>query len=169
MDDSLPQQDDQRRAIELAYRALTGRERTVFELRAFLERKRVGPAAIEAAVEELTRAGFLDDARYARQFAEDKRELERWGSGRIERDLARRGIAPDLVEAALAGQGRADELASAVVLLAERVSGPLDDDRARNKAWQLLVRRGYTPELAYEAVRAHGNASGDSSRSSRAA
>jgi SOS response regulatory protein OraA/RecX len=29
------------------------------------------------------------------------------------------------------------------------------DDRARDKAWRLLVRRGYEAELAYEAVRLH--------------
>lgn len=169
MDDSLPAQDEHQRAIELAYRSLTGRERTVSELRTYLERKRVGPQAIDAAVSELSQAGVLDDARYAQQFAADKRELERWGSGRIERDLLRRGVAPDLVEAAVAGQGRADELASALVLLSERLSVPPGDDRGRDKAWRLLVRRGYAPELAYEAVRAHEEASRHSAGSSRAA
>ena len=68
------------RAIELAHRAVGYRDRTVAELRTFLERKRVEPAAIEVAVAELKAAGFLDDARYAERFAEDKRELERWGT-----------------------------------------------------------------------------------------
>ena len=78
------------------------------ELRTCLERKRVEPAAIDIAVEELTEAGFLDDARYARRFAEDKRELEQWGSERIARDLQRRGVAPDLIEDAVVGQARAE-------------------------------------------------------------
>jgi regulatory protein len=155
MDDSLPARTEGQRAIELAYRALAGRERTVAELRTFLERKRVGPHAIETVVVELCAAGMLDDARYARQFAEDKRTLERWGSGRIARDLRRRGIEPDLVEAVTVSQGRMDELASALVLLAERFQAPLADDRERDRAWSMLVRRGYEPELAYEALRAH--------------
>ena len=29
------------------------------------------------------------------------------------------------------------------------------DDRARDRAWRMLVRKGYAPELAYDAVRAH--------------
>jgi regulatory protein len=156
MDDSLPARDEGQRAIELAYRALAARERTIAELRAFLERKRVGPEAIEAAVAELCDAGMLDDARYARQFAEDKRTLELWGSGRIARDLHRRGVEAALVEEVTASQGRADELASALVLLSERFPGALTDDRARDKAWSMLIRRGYEPELAYDAVRAHG-------------
>ena len=89
---------ERERAIQLGYRAVGSRDRTVAELRTFLERKRVEPDAIADAVEELTAAGFLDDARFARRFAEDKRELERWGTERIARDLHRRGIAPDLIE-----------------------------------------------------------------------
>ena len=155
MDDSPPARTEAQRATELAYRALAGRERTVAELRAFLERKRVGPHAIDAVVAELSGTGVLDDARYAHQFAEDKRTLERWGSGRIARDLRRRGIEPHLVEEVTVSQGHADELASAMVLLEERFPGPLADDNARDKAWRMLVRRGYEPELAYEALRGH--------------
>jgi len=110
-------QREHERAIELAYRAVGYRERTVAELRAFLERKRVGPCAIEEAVSELGRAGCLDDARYARRFAEDKRELERWGSERIARDLQRRGIPAHLIEAAIAGESRDSELSTALSVL----------------------------------------------------
>jgi regulatory protein len=155
MDDSQPRHTDHARAIDLAYKALSTRERTVSELRTFLERKRIEPSAIEAAVAELTESGFLDDERYAQRFAEDKRSLDLWGAGRIARDLQRRGVDPNLVEAACATQSRSDELDSALVLLSERQPGLPGDDRARDKAWRLLVRRGYEPELAYEAVRLH--------------
>jgi regulatory protein len=145
---------ERERAVQLGYRAVGHRDRTVAELRTFLERKRVEPDAIAEAVEELTAAGFLDDARFARRFAEDKRELERWGSERIARDLQRRGIAPDLVERVVSAQSREAELATAVVLLEQRIAG-LGDDRDRDRAWRLLVRRGYDPELAYDAIRRH--------------
>lgn len=150
-----PVQPERERAIELAYRAVGARDRTVSELRTFLERKRVEPVAIEEAVAELVDAGFLDDGRYARRFAEDKRTLERWGSERIARDLRRRGVGPELVEAALAMQDRGAELDTALLLLETRFPDPPSDDRGRDRAWSLLVRRGYEPELAYEAVRAH--------------
>jgi regulatory protein len=141
------------RAVERAYRAIAHRERTVAELRTFLERKRVGPEAINHAVAELGASGFLDDARYARQFAEDKRQLEQWGSERIARDLRRRGIATDLIEAALCDSSHESELDTALLLLERRFREPPADDRERDRAWRLLVRRGYAPEVAYEAVR----------------
>ena len=142
------------RAIQLAYRAVDHRDRTIAEVRTYLERKRVEPDAIAYAVEELSAAGVLDDARFARRFAEDKRELELWGSERIARDLHRRGIAPDLIERVLSDHSREAELGSALVLLDQRVPTPRDD-RDRDRAWRLLVRRGYDSELAYEAIRRH--------------
>jgi regulatory protein len=147
--------DDRQRALDLAYRALDRRERTVFELRGLLEGKLVEPEAIDAAIDELERAGVLDDAGYARRFAEDKRALESWGGERIERDLRRRGVPAEHIAAALAAQDRSDELAAALALLAERVREPPADDRGRDRAWRMLIRKGYAPELAYDAVRAH--------------
>jgi len=145
--------NEAQRALDLAYKALNRRERTVCELRAYLEGKRVEPDAIDATVVELERERLLDDAGFARRFAEDKRTLERWGAERIERELRRRGVALDLVEAAVAAQDRDGELDAALALLAEKVREPPADDRARDRAWRMLVRKGYAPELAYDAVR----------------
>ncbi|HYN52302.1 MAG TPA: regulatory protein RecX [Thermoleophilaceae bacterium] len=156
-------QREHERAIELAYRAVGYRERTVAELRTFLERKRVGPCAIDEAVAELSEAGFLDDERYALRFADDKRELERWGSERIARDLQRRGVAPDLIEAAIAARSGESELSAALLVLKERLPPP-GDDRERDRAWRLLVRRGYATELAYEAVRRYEREADDGRR-----
>ncbi|MEA2366991.1 MAG: regulatory protein [Thermoleophilaceae bacterium] len=142
------------RAIDLAYKAVARRDLTVAELRTRLESKQVPPEAIEDAVAELEETGFLDDARYARQFTEDKRELEQWGSERIARDLRRRGIAPQLIDEAVSTQSRDSELRTALLLLGQRFPEPPRDDRERDRAWQMLVRRGYSPEIAYDAIRA---------------
>ena len=133
------------------------RDRSVAELRTFLEGKRVEPELIDAVVTELERAGVLDDARYAERFTDDRRSLMGWGPERIEQDLIRRGVPSELIEPALARRTREDELVAARSLLADRFAR-LEDDRARNRAWELLVRRGYDAELAYDAVRAHGHA-----------
>jgi regulatory protein len=146
-----------RRAANIANHALASRERTEHEIRALLERRGCEPAAVARVLDDLAAVGLIDDARYAARFAEDKRELAGWGSDRIARDLQRRGVEQLHVDAALAGVGRDDELAYAVDLLCTRYREPLVDDRARNRAWQMLVRRGYEPELAYAAVRAHGH------------
>lgn len=151
--------DERQRAVDLAYRALAYRERTVVELRTYLEGKRVEPDAIEHAIEDLTAAGFLDDARFAERFAADKRSLSQWGRERIEQDLRRRGVSEPTVEEVVGSLHRDDELTTALALLADKVPVPPTDDRGRDRAWRMLVRKGYEPELAYDAVRAHGRRS----------
>jgi regulatory protein len=147
--------DEQRRALELAMKAMTIRERTEQELRAFLERRRLEAPVIEDALAEMVSLGFVDDAGYARRFAEDRRLLDQWGSERIAGDLARRGIDRATIENALGGIERGDELDAAIELLNRRYQTPFGGDRERDKAWRMLVRRGYESELAYEAVRRH--------------
>jgi regulatory protein len=148
--------DERRKALELAYRVLGARERTAHELRGSLERRGYGEYVVASVIEELTAEGLLDDERYARLFADDRRRLDQWGRERIATDLVRRGVAPDLVEAAVGEVGREDELAAALDLLEQKFRAPLEGDRDRDRAWRLLVRRGYERDLAYEAVRAHG-------------
>ena len=147
--------DDEQRALELAYRAVGHRDRTEHELRVFLGERRVEPDAMDAAVAEMATLGLVDDAGYARRFAEDRRLLDQWGSERIARDLARRGVRRELIDEALGGVGADDEVQAAIELLDRRFPMPFAGDRDRDKAWRLLVRRGYEPELAYVAVRRH--------------
>jgi len=146
---------DRSRALELALRALGVRERTEQELRDMLARRGAEADVIEDVVAALQEERLVDDAGYARRFTEDRRLLDRWGSERIARDLERRGIERDLIDAALAGHGQEDELAVAIELLDRRFPLPFDGDRERDKAWRMLVRRGYAAEIAYSAVRRH--------------
>ena len=56
---------------------------------------------VEEALARLVEIGELDDERFARRYAEDKRELRGWGPERIREALPRAGIVSGLVEAAL--------------------------------------------------------------------
>lgn len=148
-------------ALQRGYRFLGHRDRTVAEVRKHLQAKGATDEIAEAAVQELLEQGYLDDARFARQFAEDRRRLDAWGSERIERRLGELGVGRDHVAAALAalaGAAQGDsELDAAVGLLRRRFPAPPETDRDRERALGLLVRRGYDLELAYDAVRAHGH------------
>jgi regulatory protein len=142
-------------ALETAYRYLGHRDRTVAEMRRHLERRGAEPAAIDLVVAELSEQGYLDDTRYAQRFAEDRRTLDAWGAERIETALLKAGIERD-VAAQAASAGAETEFETAVALLKRRWPTPPADDRERERALGLLVRRGYELELAYDAVRALG-------------
>ncbi len=140
-------------ALDLSFTFLGRRDRTAAEVRRHLERKRVEPAAIDAAIVDLERLDYVDDVRFAARFAEDRRRLDAWGADRIQRRLVARGIEPDLAAATL-GTREHDELDAALELLRRRIGEPPRTDRERERALGLLARRGYGVELAYEAVRA---------------
>jgi len=126
----------------------------VAEIRRHLEAKRVEPSAIDEALAELHEQGYLDDARFAQRFAEDRRTLDSWGAERIERKLRAVGVPGEHIEAALSTQSTDEAREAAIELLRRRLSTPPSDDRGRERALGLLVRRGYALELAYDAVRA---------------
>jgi regulatory protein len=147
--------DDRQRALERALKSIGVRERTAGEVKQFLQRRGYEPDVIDGVIGSLREEGLVDDAGYARRFAEDRRLLDKWGNERIARDLERRGIERELVEQALAGHDREDELAVAIELLDRRFPMPFEGDRERDKAWRMLVRRGYEAELAYSALRRH--------------
>ncbi len=140
-------------ALEQGFRYLAHRDRTVAEVRANLERRGAGEAVIDAAVEELVRLGYLDDARFAQRFAEDQRRLADWGSDRIARKLASLGVAADLIDAALNARSHEDELEAAVAVLQRRVPTPPQTVRERDRALGMLLRKGFDLELARDALR----------------
>jgi regulatory protein len=143
---------------DLAWRALNRRDHTVAEIARALARKRVEPAVIDTVVGELREQGYLDDARFAHRFAEDRRRLDGWGAERIERRLLALGIARELVAAAVGCQGADEELAAAVAVLARRFPDPPATPRYRERALGMLLRKGYDLELAHDAIRRHAGA-----------
>ena len=142
------------RALDLAVGHLGKRDRTAAEIRRHLIGKDISEPAADAAVAELERMGYLDDARYARVFAEDRRALDAWGPERIERRLLELGVDREHVAAAIGERDGAGELEAALELLRRRVRAAPSNERERDRALGMLVRKGYDLDLAYDAVRA---------------
>ncbi len=114
----------------------------------------ISRAAIEAVLEKLVAAGFLDDAAYGK--ARARRLMARGAAPRaITADLKRKGLTREHIEAALAGlkEETADpEETAARAYCRRRRIGPFqegppnaDDDR---RALAALGRRGFSYEVA---------------------
>jgi regulatory protein len=143
-------------ALEAGYRFLGRRDRTMAEVRERLEAAEIEADVVDEAIAELRRQGYLDDVRYAQRFAEDRRTIDAWGAERIERRLLAVGVDPALIADVLGERGAAEELEAALAVLRRRFPRAPADDRDRDRALGLLVRKGYDLELAYDAVRAYG-------------
>jgi len=122
------------RALELAYRYLNRRERTVSEVRRHLASRAVDDPAIQETIDTLLDQRYLDDERYVRLFVEDKRRLEGWGRERIMRALGERGIDPEQITAAFKGDQTNEELERALDLLRRRFPSAPQTRRDRDRA-----------------------------------
>jgi regulatory protein len=142
----------ERDAFETALAALNRKERTAHELASWLKGRGFGLDEIEVALRRLFEAEVLDDERFARRFADDKRELSGWGAERIREALVERGVDRSTVETVLAADTYGDQLDRARAILLRR-GRPLEGNADRQRALEYLARRGYDYEIAYEAVR----------------
>ncbi|MBV9918619.1 MAG: regulatory protein RecX [Solirubrobacterales bacterium] len=150
------QTDPLQHALDLAYRYLNRRERTRTEVGRRLEQAGIEQAVREEALSTLTEQGVLDDTRFVRLFVEDKRGLEGWGNERIRPALLRRGIDRDLVDDALHGaDGGERELDRGLELLRVRFPIPPQDRRERDRALGIMLRKGYEPDVALDALAAY--------------
>lgn len=111
-------------ALEVAARALRHRDRSRAALRARLSSAGIAPRACEQALETLTRAGVVDDRRFARTRADA---------------LATRGSGDALIRADLLAAGVSEPEAM-------RAIGELDPERER--AGRLAAARGESPGTA---------------------
>jgi regulatory protein len=146
-------------AFDVAWRLLNHRDRTEAELvRAFLK-ARIEPELAEEVLGELREGGYVDDARFAVRFAEDRRRLDAWGADRIERRLSELGVPREDIAAAL--DGGHDELEAAVALLERRFAAPPSTPRERDRLLGVLIRKGYDLELAHDALRRFAGAGVD--------
>lgn len=87
-------------ALAVAARALRRQDLSKRGIAERLTRASVAPAAVEESLAVLARSGLVDDVRFARTRAETLAERS-YGDAAIRHDLDRRGVAPDVIEAAL--------------------------------------------------------------------
>ncbi len=122
-------------------------------------------SVVDEAAASLERVGLIDDADFAARFIQDRMRLRPSGHAALRRDLRRRGVEPDLIEAALEEAFKDVDLeAVAFRLLCGRRSRYLHVERAKalNRMYGFLGRRGFPSDVARSAAfRALDEMSGD--------
>ena len=134
-------------AHRAAARALARRAHARFDLRRRLLQKQHPPHAVDRALDRLTDAGLLDDARFAVDYAAAKARRGR-GPARLVRDLQAQGVerrmAEQAVQTSLAAEGvdAADAVRALAEMRARQLSG-LPAAVKKRRLTAFLVRRGF--------------------------
>jgi regulatory protein len=92
--------DDQtlRRAKQQAFRYLAYRNQTAHELRARLERRGHTAAIIDEVLRQLEAEGYVDDRKFARDWADYRLQSKPVGQRRLSWELQKRGIPREVAE-----------------------------------------------------------------------
>ena len=141
-------------ALERAFKFIAKRERTVAQVRGRLQRDGVDESAIASALAQMVSDGYLSDQRFAALYAEDRRALDGWGNERIITNLREAGVSSEIIDAVVGSRDHADQVDDAIRVLDQRIGAKPQDERERERALGMLARRGYSLEIAYDAVRA---------------
>ena len=141
-------------ALERAFRFIAKRERTVAQVSARLERDDIPAPIITEVVAQMVSDGYLSDQRFAALYAEDRRAIDGWGNERIITNLREAGISSEIIESVVGSRDHADQVGDAIRVLDQRIGVKPSDERERERALGMLARRGYSLEIAYDAVRA---------------
>lgn len=140
-------------AFEAALRLLGVRQRSVFELSRKLGEKGFPDEEVEAAVERLLKAGYLNDEEFALSLARSRARNKAWGPAKIAQDLSLRGIAKETVkEAVRLACPEEEELALAALKKWRRSHNGLSGRQATEKAFRHLSSRGFSPSAIWKAI-----------------
>jgi regulatory protein len=131
-------------------------------LAATLARKGVEPEVAEAVLTRFVEVGLIDDASFAEQWVSSRHQVRGLSRSALSRELRQRGVDDDLVRVAVERVSSDDELEAARALVRRRAPAMANDDPQRRfrRLAGMLARKGYSPGLAYRAIREELDAGG---------
>lgn len=126
-------------------------------MKEYLARRAENPETVAPVIQKLKEQQYLDDARYARDYARVHAHGRHQGKFRIARELRGRGVPDRHIEAALeAAFAETDENALVRVRLSRKlknIRGPLDEKK-RASLYRSLLRAGFSADAIRTELRA---------------
>jgi len=162
--------DDPATVLDAAARFLQARPRSTAEVRRRLGEAGYRTDLVEEAIARLATLGYLDDESFARAWVESRDRARPRGERALRAELRRKGVADDVVAMIIEDRasrdagglaeadagGGPDDVAAARLLERRGAAAAREADprRRRARAYALLARNGFDPEVAGRAVAA---------------
>lgn len=140
-----------------AVRALMRRAHSVHEMRKLLERRAEQKTDVPPVLDRLKQNGYLDDARFAAEYARTHARSRHQGRYRITRELRTRGVPDRHIEAALDSVFAEGDEASMVRARIQKkmahLHGKLDENKIAS-LYRSLLRAGFSGDAIRSELRA---------------
>ncbi len=154
--------DPQEVARIIALNSLNQRPRTRAQLEDLLRRRHVPAEAASAVLDRFEEVGLVDDRRFAEQWVDYRQSVKAVSRAMLRVELQRKGISRDTVDDVLAdwdSNSEQQQVRDLACRLLRQVKDP-DPYRRRRKLADRLARRGFPPDVVWDAV--HHALAGDS-------
>ena len=157
--------DDYARALQVALRYVSFRQRSINEVRLRVGREFSQPV-VEQVLASLKRYGYLDDADFARRWRNSRDRRKPRGSFALRRELRSKGVADTIIDTALSDLDETGNAYRAGERQARRwlQDGQMPYATFRRKMWDHLRRRGFGSGTTVETIsrlwREYGGAEG---------
>lgn len=156
-----PDADPESVARTICLRLLTVRARTRAELHEALAARGVPEQASTKALDRLAGVGLVDDRAFAGDYVVSRQRDRGLAVREISRQLRSKGVDETVIEAAVSGIGPDAEAAAAHQLVARKLRSMsrLTPEVKTRRLVGMLARKGYSPSVAFQVVRAAVGAS----------
>lgn len=144
------------KAIVLRQLAVSPKSR--YQLSVKLAEREVPVESARIVLDRFEEVRLIDDAEFAQVWVRSRARNKSLARGVLRRELAEKGIAEELAEAALEQLSEADERSSAAELVRRKlrsvrpVRGSEELNKHRRRLVSMLLRKGYSSGLAFNVV-----------------
>lgn len=147
--------DPEQVARNIVLRSLTRAPRTRQQLADLLAERGVPEEVANTVLGRMTDVGLINDTEFAEMYVRSRRATRGLAPRVLATEMRQKGLAPDIIETALADITLGDDRALAADLVARKLAATanLDRERRTRRLVSMLVRKGYGPGLAFDVVR----------------
>lgn len=121
---------------------LSRRDHSVKELRDKLLRT-VDELSADKAIARFEELGYLDDEKFARNFAEYLYQNKNYSDNRVRQELYKKGISRDIIYDII-NNSEVDSVETIVTLIHKKYYSRFSDDNGREKVIAALMRKGFS-------------------------
>ncbi len=145
--------DEVNKAFQSAMNTISYRMRSGLEVRTHLREREYTSDVIDAVVEKLLRLGYLDDLKFAQFYVRNEMNITRKGPVIIQNELKNRGVSIEFQETAMFEYPTELRVGNALKWAEKTLAKQKTASRtAEQKTIQLLIRKGFSLEMAKQAV-----------------
>jgi regulatory protein len=130
-------------------------ERCIRDVRRKIALAGASPEAEERILARLQKDQFVDEARFCRSFVKDKFRFNRWGHIRLDHELRRRGIAPDMIAEAIGEMDEKEYRNTLLALLKEKKRSvkKRPEWEVFNRLYRFAAGRGFEGHLIVQCLK----------------